>query len=120
MVAIWSGLEHGEQDRPWSVCRTYRFIGSDGAPTRTNRRREPAETAMASKNKGGREAKKPKQDQNKNKRANPARQVGARRHPRTRRQQVAVARSDTEQRGIQARNGPGWCPTAGAVGRDRS
>jgi hypothetical protein len=60
MVAIWSGLEHGEQDRPWSVCRTHRFLGSDGAPTRTNRRPEPAETAMASKNKGGREAKKPK------------------------------------------------------------
>jgi hypothetical protein len=41
------------------------LLGADGAPARTNRRHERAETAMASKNKGGREAKKPKQDQNK-------------------------------------------------------
>jgi len=26
MVAIWSGLEHGEQNRPRSVCRTHRSL----------------------------------------------------------------------------------------------
>ena len=64
MVAIWPGLEHGEQDRLRSACSTHGSLEPMALP-RTHRRHERTETMMAGKNKGGREAKKPKQDQNK-------------------------------------------------------
>jgi hypothetical protein len=115
-VAIWSGLEHGEQDRSRSACRTHRSLepmALPHAPTadvNERRQRWRARTRAAAR------PKSRNRTRTKNKRAKP-RPLGR----CSTQSKGAPTRSSGSAIGhrtarIQARNGPGWCPTAGLWG----